>query len=50
MIALTYDKPIVEKVYLKNEQGKVGGSLFVKIYWDDIQITDRDLNEYNKVA
>ena len=48
LMPLSYDKPIVEKVYLKTSGGKVHGSIFVKIYWEDIPAPDKDFNEYTR--
>ena len=48
LAALTFDKPIVEKVYLKNSAGRVTGSLFVRIYFDDMQLTPGDIAEFNR--
>jgi hypothetical protein len=47
---LTFDKPIVDKIYLKGSNGKVKGTLVVKVYWDDVAIQDRDFMEFNRVS
>jgi Ca2+-binding EF-hand superfamily protein len=38
----------VEKVYLKDTGGKVRGSIFVKIYWDDLPVPDKDFTEFTR--
>lgn len=50
LLPLTYDKPVVEKIYLKDVTGKVRGSLFVKIYWDGIEVPEKEMHEFNRVS
>lgn len=51
LLPLTFDKPIVEKVYLKDMvTGRVRGSLFVKVFWEGIELPDHEMNEFNRVG
>ena len=51
LLPLTFDKPIVEKVYLKDMgTGRVKGSIFVKIFWDGLEMPENEMNEFNRVS